>query len=81
MSTHATQALDVQSPATSASVAGLAILKNWWRAFRERRVQAQTIALLQSMNDRDLKDIGLARAEIEPAVRGPSMRDRIVRYY
>ena len=80
MSTYAHQDVG-QSPAPSILGSGLAIMRDRWRAFRERRAQQQTIAMLQSMSDRDLKDIGLTRAEIEPAVRGQSMRDRIVRYY
>ena len=65
------------------SIFGLAltVVKDCWLAFRERRAQAQTIATLRSLGDRDLKDIGLSRAEIESAVRGQSMRERMVRYY
>ena len=81
MSTHASQALEIQTAAPPGPISGLAVLGRWWRAYLERRMQRQTIALLKSMSDRDLKDIGLTWAEIEPAVRGASMRGRIVRYY
>jgi uncharacterized protein YjiS (DUF1127 family) len=80
MSTYANQDVG-ETAAPSILGTGLAVLRDQWRAFREWRAQQQTIALLHSMNDRDLKDIGLTRAEIEPAVRGQSMRDRIIRYY
>jgi uncharacterized protein YjiS (DUF1127 family) len=80
MSTYAHQDVG-QSPVPSILGAGLAILWDRWRAFRERRVQQHTIAMLQSMSDRDLKDIGLTRGEIGPAVRGQWMRERIVSYY
>jgi uncharacterized protein YjiS (DUF1127 family) len=81
MSTCANHAMENQSPAPSALALWRAGLRRWWGARLERRVQEQTIALLNALPDRDLKDIGLTRAEIESAVRGESMRDRIVRYY
>ncbi len=39
-----------------------------WRAFRYRRRQQATIRVLKSLDDRTLKDIGLARNEIESVV-------------
>jgi uncharacterized protein YjiS (DUF1127 family) len=48
-----------------------AVLKRWWSDYLLRRMEAAAIYRLQSMSDRDLKDIGLTRAGIIPAVREP----------
>jgi uncharacterized protein YjiS (DUF1127 family) len=47
-----------------------AALKRAWAAFISWRVQQAAIAYLQSMSDRELRDIRLSRAEIEFAVTG-----------
>ncbi len=47
----------------------LATLKRWWTAYMIRRMEAAAIESLRSMSDRELKDIGLTRAGIAPAVR------------
>jgi uncharacterized protein YjiS (DUF1127 family) len=44
-------------------------LKRWWSAYLLWRMEAAAIDRLRSMSDRDLKDIGLTRAAIVPAVR------------
>jgi uncharacterized protein YjiS (DUF1127 family) len=63
------------------AVAGAAI-KRWWGAYIAWRVEQAAIAQLESMSDRDLKDIGLTRSEITGAVRGEAARDRACsRYY
>ena len=55
------------SPVGSISVA----LKRIWFAYLERRLHRQASAQLHAMNDRELKDIGLVRSEIDAALRGP----------
>jgi uncharacterized protein YjiS (DUF1127 family) len=52
--------------------------KRWWLAYVAWRVEQLTIARLRSMSDRQLKDIGVARFEIEFAVRNGTERDRIL---
>ena len=47
----------------------LAVLKRWWSAYMIRRMETAAIDRLRSMSDRELKDIGLTRASIVPAVR------------
>jgi uncharacterized protein YjiS (DUF1127 family) len=42
-----------------------AAFKRWWLAYMEWRLHRLTINLLRNMSDRQLKDIGLCRAEIE----------------
>ena len=48
----------------------IAGLKHACATFMAWRVQQAAIAYLRSMTDRELKDIGLPRAEIEVAVTG-----------
>ncbi|HWE21138.1 MAG TPA: DUF1127 domain-containing protein [Hyphomicrobiaceae bacterium] len=55
-----------------------AILKRWWAAYERRRVERLAIARLEEMSDRQLKDIGIARSQIEFAVRGEPHRDRVI---
>jgi uncharacterized protein YjiS (DUF1127 family) len=50
----------------------------WWSGYVDRRVQRTAVALLQSMSDRQLKDIGLAREQIEYAVANGRDIDRAV---
>lgn len=40
-----------------------------WRRYRHQRRLQMTMLLLHKLDDRGLKDIGLTRSEIEPAVR------------
>lgn len=64
------------SPAAQATMARpqadppVAALKRWWIAYMARRIEAAAIGRLRSMSDRELKDIGLVRSNIVPAVRG-----------
>lgn len=46
----------------------------YWAAYTAWRIERLAIARLKAMNDRDLKDIGLVRSQIEIAVRGSSGR-------
>ena len=52
-----------------------AAFKRAWAAFIAWRMQQAAIAYLQSMSDRELRDIGLSRAEIEFAVTGEHTHD------
>jgi uncharacterized protein YjiS (DUF1127 family) len=47
-----------------------AAVKHWWGSYIAWRVEQAAIVQLQSMSDRDLKDIGLTRSDIARAVRG-----------
>ena len=51
---------------TTASVSQIArFLRKYWSAFQERRERARVRAILYGMQDRELKDLGFARSEIE----------------
>lgn len=56
------------SPIGSIGVA----LKSIWFAYLERRLHRQAFAQLHAMSDRELKDIGLVRSEIDAALKGPN---------
>jgi uncharacterized protein YjiS (DUF1127 family) len=61
-------------PATVRVAAGpsrlAAALRRMWLAYINWRLEEAVINQLWSMNDRDLKDIGLTRSEITSAVKG-----------
>jgi len=58
---HATEAQN-----TTASVSSAArLLRKCWEAFKERRERARVRAILYGMQDRELKDLGFTRSEIE----------------
>lgn len=58
------------------------ILKAWWFAYINWRVEQLAISRLRSMSNRELKDIGVSRAEIEFAVKGGVDRHPMfTRYY
>jgi uncharacterized protein YjiS (DUF1127 family) len=40
------------------------VLRRWWRAFVDWRYRLRSMGELQSMSDRELKDMGLYRSEI-----------------
>jgi len=48
----------------------MATLTAWWMGYLMRRIERAAIMQLHAMSDRELQDIGLARTEIEWAVRG-----------
>lgn len=48
----------------------VAAVRRWWGAYIAWRVQEAAIAHLKSMSDRDLRDIGLSRSQIDASVRG-----------
>jgi uncharacterized protein YjiS (DUF1127 family) len=59
-----------------------AALKGWWIAYVNWRVEQLAISRLRSMSDRELKDMGVSRAQIEFAVRGEAAPNPIIsRYY
>jgi uncharacterized protein YjiS (DUF1127 family) len=45
-------------------------LQRWWLAYMEWRLQRLAANLLHRMSDRQLKDLGLTRSQIELAARG-----------
>lgn len=52
-------------------------LARWWAAYIDWRLNRMALAQLGTMSDRELKDIGLSRTQIEAAVRGdPTLRRR-----
>jgi uncharacterized protein YjiS (DUF1127 family) len=54
-------------------------LRRRWLAYRARQVELAAIDQLQAMTDRELKDIGLTRSEIIPAVMNGIVRRKSVR--
>ena len=53
-----------------------AALKGWWIAYMNWRLEQMAINRLHSMSDRELKDMGVSRAQIEFAVRGETAPTR-----
>jgi uncharacterized protein YjiS (DUF1127 family) len=53
-----------------------AVLKRWWVAHMQRRLERLAIRQLRAMSDRELKDIGVVRSQIEFSVRSERDRDR-----
>ena len=51
------------------------VLGRWWMAYIKWRLQQLTISRLTAMSDRELKDIGICRVQMEFAVRGEAARD------
>jgi uncharacterized protein YjiS (DUF1127 family) len=59
-----------------------AVLKGWWMTYVNWRVEQLAISRLRSMSDRELKDIGVSRPQIEFAVRGEAAPNpTFSRYY
>jgi uncharacterized protein YjiS (DUF1127 family) len=77
---NATLQRDVYPAALSMRVAGA--VRRWWIAYMKLRFHDMAVRQLQSMSDRELKDIGVSRAEIEIRVRDDDDRHpRLRRYY
>ena len=55
------------------------LLQAAWRGYWARRAQKATVLILQSLDERTLRDIGISSAEIESCVYGKT-RDRRRRY-
>jgi uncharacterized protein YjiS (DUF1127 family) len=53
-------------------------VSRWWVSYMTWRVEQLAISRLQEMSDRQLKDIGIARSQIEAAVTGEIARDRML---
>jgi uncharacterized protein YjiS (DUF1127 family) len=53
-----------------------AVFGRMWVAYITWRLEQAIINQLESMSDRDLKDIGFTRSEIVSAVKGDLTRDR-----
>jgi uncharacterized protein YjiS (DUF1127 family) len=69
-----------QGESATANLAHLAwsTARGWWLAYLGWRVEHLMVARLRSMSDRQLKDIGVSRSQIEFAVRHGADRDRIL---
>jgi uncharacterized protein YjiS (DUF1127 family) len=52
----------------------LAAMRRAWTCYWTRRAACATAGILHRLDDRGLKDIGLARSEIESAVHGDCQR-------
>lgn len=70
------------APAAAPSIAGPSwgrwlgvALKRWWVARMARRLENLAIAQLHAMSNRQLRDIGISRSEIEIALSGERARD------
>jgi uncharacterized protein YjiS (DUF1127 family) len=59
----------------------IATVKAWWVAYLTRRLERASIIQLHAMSDRELKDIGLTRSQIERAVRGELDHRPFTRHY
>ena len=58
-----------------------AVLRRWWMAYLNWRLEQAAIAQLAALSDRELKDMGLRRCEIEGAVRcEPKSEHALSRY-
>ena len=78
MSTIFSMRASAQGMAGQSWISGLlAVAKRWWVAYITWRIKRAAIAQLCSMSDRELKDIGLSRSQIECAVMGERARDRL----
>jgi uncharacterized protein YjiS (DUF1127 family) len=66
------QGIAQQSPAHRAVTA----LIRWWVAYTTWRIEQSAIARLGTMNDRELKDIGISRSAIRHAVTNEVAWDR-----
>jgi uncharacterized protein YjiS (DUF1127 family) len=74
MITLSSTAARLQSVATQPSRL-IARVQSWWVAYLDRRMQRSAIFQLEALSDRELRDIGLRRCEIEGAVKGELKRE------
>ena len=51
-------------------------LARWWAGYIDWRMRRMAVAQLSGMSDRELKDIGLSRTQLEAAVRGDLVHGR-----
>jgi uncharacterized protein YjiS (DUF1127 family) len=54
------------------------VLQGWWLAYMEWRLKRLATGLLHRMSDRELKDLGLTRSQIELAARGRAGRHTLL---
>jgi uncharacterized protein YjiS (DUF1127 family) len=59
----------------------VAILRAWWLAYLTLRLERAAIIQLRAMSERELRDIGLTRSQIEPAVRGELDRGTFMSHF
>ena len=59
----------------------IAAVKSCWAAYLVRRIERAAVVQLHAMSDRELRDIGLARSQIELAVRGELDHRRCARHF
>jgi uncharacterized protein YjiS (DUF1127 family) len=59
----------------------IAAVRICWTAYLTRRNEREAILQLHAMSDRELRDIGLTRSQIEGAVRGQLDRRLVSRHY
>jgi uncharacterized protein YjiS (DUF1127 family) len=76
MITLSSTAARLQSVATQPSRL-IARVQSWWMAYLDRRMQRSAIFQLEALSDRELRDIGLRRCEIEGAVKGELKREGV----
>jgi uncharacterized protein YjiS (DUF1127 family) len=65
--------------AATSAAPSIGIVKRMWRGYWNRRARLATVEILQGLDDRTLKDIGVGRHEIESVVYG-SPAERMCRY-
>jgi uncharacterized protein YjiS (DUF1127 family) len=65
----------LQSVATQPSQL-IARLQSWWVTYLGWRIQHEAILQLEALSDRELRDIGLRRCEIESVVKSDLKRER-----
>jgi uncharacterized protein YjiS (DUF1127 family) len=68
MSTISSATVRWQNLAGAALLAAAAAIKNWWCTYINWRLRQAAVAHLESLSDRQLKDIGLTRSQIRSAV-------------
>jgi len=82
MSTFSNALAAREAPAGTAPSGIAATLKTWWSSYINWRLQQLAVSRLRSMSNRELKDIGVARAEIDFVVAGGVDRHPMfTRYY
>ena len=80
MSTILSAPVGAQGIAGQSWAGGLAAtLKSWWLAYIIWRIERAAIAHLHAMTDRELRDIGISRSEIEIAASGERATDPTIR--
>jgi uncharacterized protein YjiS (DUF1127 family) len=72
---HAPHAARTVARPSSVSRLGRA-LRAWWAAYQRHRTECLTIERLRGMSDRELKDIGIVRSQIDFAVTRGTERHR-----